>query len=69
MEDFNQLSLAQKRELFIGVYNLMTRYNRFCGWVVYLGSRFEFFDSKPSIEDAFWVNTDELLVWIEELNK
>jgi hypothetical protein len=67
MEDFNLLSVSEKRDLFIGVYNLMVRYNRFCGWVVYLGDRFQFFDSKPSLEDAVWVNTDELSEWIEDL--
>ena len=67
MDNFNSLTPAEKRNLFVGVYNLMVRYHRFCGWVVYLGDRFEFFDSKPSFEDAFWVSTDELAEWIEDL--
>lgn len=64
---FNSLSNEQKKDLFIGVYNLMVKNHRFCGWVVYLGKEFLFFDSKPSFEDCFWVSTDELLEWIEEL--
>jgi hypothetical protein len=68
-EIFNSLSLSKKMDLFIGVYNLMARNNRFCGWVVYLDDRFLFFDSKPSFEDAFWVNTDELSEWINDLKQ
>ncbi len=67
MEKFNSLTSEQKRGLFIGVYNLMVRYHRFCGWVVYYGDHFEFFDSKPSSDDTFWVTTDELVEWIEDL--
>ena len=67
MEEFNVLSDEEKLNLFVGVYNLMARYNRMCGWVVYLNHKFLFFDSKPSYEDSFFVVIDELKNWILEL--
>jgi hypothetical protein len=67
MEKFNGLSKEQKLELFVGVYNLMVRYQRMDGWVVYLNDHFLFFDSKPSFEDCFEVSTDDLIGWVEAL--
>ena len=34
MDIFNELSKEKKRDLFIGVYNLMVRSQRDYGWVV-----------------------------------
>ena len=71
MEDyselFNSLTDEQKRDKFVEVYNLMIKYKRNCGWILYVENRFLFFDSKPSYDDAFFVALDELLEWIEEL--
>lgn len=67
-EVFNGLSTEQKRKEFILIYNLMDRYHRFCGWIRFFGDHFMFFDSKPSHEDAIWVNKEELKEWIDELD-
>ena len=69
MEKFNELSKEQKLELFVGVYNLMVRYHRMDGWVVYLNNDFLFFDSKPSFVDCFEVSTDALIEWVNELKQ
>lgn len=68
-EKFNGLSASEKRNQFAVIYNLMVRYNRMCGWIRFFEDHFLFFDSKPSFEDAIWVNTDELQEWMEELEK
>jgi hypothetical protein len=67
MDIFNELSKEKKRDLFIGVYNLMVRSHRYYGWVVYMGNEFLFFDSKPSFVDCFDCTTDDLIEWIEGL--
>jgi hypothetical protein len=70
MNTFDELSKERKLELVIGLYNLMVRYNRYYGWVVYMDNDFLFFDSEPNYplsDDCFDATTDDLLDWMEDL--
>lgn len=66
-EIFNGLSNLEKRNQFATIYNLMVKHHRMCGWIIFFEDHFLFFDSKPSFEDAIWVNTEELWNWIVDL--
>ena len=68
-EEFNRLTDIQKHDLFSSLYNYMQYWKRDSGWVRYDQRRFVFFDSMPSFEDAFCVNSVEVKSWVMGLRE
>ena len=66
IDGFNELTLEQKYDQLVGVYQVMKQYNRTDGWMRWDGDKVRFYDSE--VDGGTFVTFDWIKFWIAAFN-